>query len=372
MNCRHRWLLGLMIVLTLCIEARSQEPPPVFEKTGELTDKDSRDTVNPQTYAKVHEVKLQADRIYRIDLTSKDFDTVLRLENAAGGKIAVDDDGAGDSNSRLILGVTKDGVYRLVVTTAAPNETGRYRLVVKDPTKNDLFTMRVNQFQRLDNEARTKLLEDALAHFEERGKKLTGEDGNLAFELAFVLESSRMRGVGDWCLKISRAMAAGEGERLQGLSKMIEGVSRRLRLAGNPLAITGTTLDGKKIDWASYRGKVVLVDFWATWCGPCIKEMPNLKRLYEGYKGKGFEIVGVSIDHDDEAPARFMAKRELPWVCIYEKGIRHQPLADYYGVMSIPLAILVGRDGKVISTSAQGPELERLLEELLGPIPEKK
>jgi thiol-disulfide isomerase/thioredoxin len=365
------WLIAFACWNVFASVTYAQEKPH-FDKSGELTEKDPRDPANPRSHFKMHEVKLQGERVYRIDLMSKDFDTLLRLEDANGGKIASDDDGAGDSNSRLILAVPRDGVYRLIVSSSAPSETGKYTLVVKDPSKNDLFAMRARQFQRLDNAGRVKLLEDAVAHFEERGKTLTSEDGDLAFELTFALEGSGMRGVGDWCLKMSRALAAGDSERIRGLSKMIEGVSRRLRLAGNPLALSGTLLDGKKLDWASYKGKVVLVDFWATWCGPCVKEMPNLKRLYEGYKGKGFDIVGVSIDHDGELPARFMAKGEYPWACIFEKGMRHQPLADYYGVMSIPLAILVGRDGKVIATDARGPELERLLEQQLGPIPEKK
>lgn len=338
---------------------------PYFEKSDELTNKDPRDTKITKSYAKVHEVQLKGDQLYRIDLMSKDFDALLRLEDADGGKIAIDDDSGDKTDSRLIVSVPRDGVYKLVVMSALPLETGKYTLIVRDPTKIDLFASKTQSFARLDNDAKTKLLEDVIAHLEERGKKISNEDGNLVFSLVFAMQNSKMRGVGDWCQKISKALAVGESARIQGLSKMAEGVSRRLRLVGNPIALKGTTLEGKEFDWSAYKGKVVLVDFWATWCGPCVAEMPKLKQLYEENKEKGFEIVGISLDDDGKAPTRFMEKKGLTWTCLHEKGVRNQPLADYYGVMAIPLAILVGADGNVISTTARGPELERLLEKHL-------
>lgn len=352
--------------LTLVAGSSLAQPPAVhLDRSGQLTTQSPRDPANAKAFADIVEVPLQADRVYRIDLLSNDFETMLRLETKTGMPIAVDE-GSGAGGSRLILAVPRNDAYRLVATSPVPNAVGKYRLIVKDPTVNDLFILRSRRFPRMDNDARVKLLDDVLAHLDARGKTITNEDADLVFELVYMLENSRMRGVGDWCLKFSRALAVSDAERMKGLSKMVEGVSRRLRLVGNPMALTGTTLDGKKFDWNAYRGKVVLVDFWATWCGPCVAEMPTLKKLHAAYKDKGFDIVGVSLDHDDDAPADFFKRREIPWSCIFEKGARHQPLADYYGVSAIPLAILVDRQGRVISTDARGPELERLLEEHLG------
>jgi thiol-disulfide isomerase/thioredoxin len=150
----------------------------------------------------------------------------------------------------------------------------------------------------------------------------------------------------------------------------LEGTFRRLDLPGNQLELEGTLINGTKLDWASYRGKVVLVDFWASWCEPCRMEIPNIKRNLEAYKSKGFEVIGVCID-DDRAPAEaYIKEAGVSWPSLLgakagETGFDH-PVARKYGVTGIPLAILVDRDGKVVSLLARGPLLEIQLRELLG------
>jgi thiol-disulfide isomerase/thioredoxin len=147
----------------------------------------------------------------------------------------------------------------------------------------------------------------------------------------------------------------------------MEGSARRLELPGNAMEINGTEIDGSKFDWAKYRGKVVLVDFWATWCGPCIGELPNVRRNYDLYHDKGFDVVGISLDSDRQKLEEFVVKEELPWASIYEGGGWDTPMAVYYGINSIPRAILVDKQGKVVSMEARGPVLDKLLVELLGP-----
>jgi thiol-disulfide isomerase/thioredoxin len=147
----------------------------------------------------------------------------------------------------------------------------------------------------------------------------------------------------------------------------IEGVARRLNLLGNSMEIDGSLLDGSTFDWASYQGKVVLVDFWATWCGPCVRELPNVLTNYERYHDKGFDVVGISLDRDSATVKKFVADREIPWVTLYhEGGSGSNPTADYYGILSIPTVILVDQQGKVVSLHARGPELGKQLEKLLG------
>lgn len=156
-------------------------------------------------------------------------------------------------------------------------------------------------------------------------------------------------------------LAKSENEAAASLGKMWEGSLRMLDLPGNTMEIAGTTMAGKKFDWASYRGKVVLVDFWATWCGPCVAETPNIKKAYEKYHEKGFDVVGISLDDDREALETYLAEKKIPWTTLHDESGENET-AKLYGVNAIPCMILVGRDGKVLSTSARGEELTALLE----------
>ncbi len=134
-------------------------------------------------------------------------------------------------------------------------------------------------------------------------------------------------------------------------------------LVGQTLELTGTTLDGAAFDWSTYRGKVVLVDFWATWCGPCIAELPNVKAAYEKYHARGFDVVGISLDQDAETLRTFVEKQQIPWTNLFDEG---HPMAKKYNIRAIPTALLVDKDGKVITHRTRGAALEQELAKLLG------
>jgi len=163
---------------------------------------------------------------------------------------------------------------------------------------------------------------------------------------------------------------ASSNKDVQGLVPMLEGISRRLNLLGQKIDIKGTLLDGTPLDWAAYRGKVVLVDFWATWCGPCRAEVPNVLKMYAAYHDKGFDVLGISLDSRPEQAAAYLKQMNIPWVTLFSKNEQErgwqQPMAVYYGVTGIPRAILVDRDGTVVHMNARGENLERELRRMLG------
>lgn len=148
-------------------------------------------------------------------------------------------------------------------------------------------------------------------------------------------------------------------------------------LVGKELEIDGLTVDGVPFDWKSYRGKVVLIDFWATWCGPCRAELPNVKDAYEKYHSKGFDVVGISLDNEKDDLQQFINEQQLPWVNLFDDASKgwENPLAKKYNIRAIPATFLVGKDGKVVASNVRGPALAQALEQLLGEnaeAPEKK
>ncbi len=142
--------------------------------------------------------------------------------------------------------------------------------------------------------------------------------------------------------------------------------SKNLVIGGEAPDFVQNTPEGKQLNLHSLRGKVLLIDFWASWCGPCRRENPNVVKLYQQYKDKGFDILGVSLDQNKQSWIDAIAKDGLPWNHISDLAGWQNAAAQMYGVTSIPHTILLDKNGKILARNLRGQQLDNKLKELFG------
>ncbi|MDD3625971.1 MAG: TlpA disulfide reductase family protein [bacterium] len=147
----------------------------------------------------------------------------------------------------------------------------------------------------------------------------------------------------------------------------LEGLKRGLALRiGEPIIeYTAKDTEGKDFSFNEYKGKVLLLDFWASWCGPCVGEMPNVIGVYEKYHSQGFEIVGVSLDSKLESMNKFIAENKMPWRQIADGKGWDAAFAKYYNIRSIPATFLIDKKGIIRYMNLRREDLGTAVEELL-------
>jgi Leucine-rich repeat (LRR) protein len=149
--------------------------------------------------------------------------------------------------------------------------------------------------------------------------------------------------------------------------KQVRVTSKSHPLLGKPLGeLKFTSTKGEQIDISQYKGKVVLVDFWAVWCSPCIRELPNVLNTYSKYHDDGFEIIGINLDRSRERLEKFIEENNMPWPQYFDGKGWDNEISTGFGIRSIPSTFLVDGQGIVRYVNLQGSALEQAVADILG------
>jgi thiol-disulfide isomerase/thioredoxin len=159
----------------------------------------------------------------------------------------------------------------------------------------------------------------------------------------------------------------------EGIVASLDAQQRRLSIRGREVKLQGLVdLEGKPLDWTAYRGKVVLLDFWATWCTPCLREIPNIRKVYEDQHSQGFEVIGINMDDDLNPVRQYLASNPLPWKTMSSAdpsalGFKSE-IAQELGITAIPFLVLIDTQGKVAGIHVRGDRLGPSVATMLNPL----
>jgi len=159
-----------------------------------------------------------------------------------------------------------------------------------------------------------------------------------------------------------------DGPAPERVKVIARGYLHRLETVGKPLKMQFTALDGREVNVADMNGKVVLIEFWATWCAPCIAGLPRLKAMYDRFHTQGFEVIGISLDEDKTKLKKFVDARRISWPQYYDDGGKRNRFVLEFGIRGIPTVWLVDKQGNLRVMDAKGwnelaGKLVKLLEE---------
>jgi len=239
---------------------------------------------------------------------------------------------------------------------------------LKDPSLSDdeRIGLRVEQIQRILSSANENTVTNALGKVETAMRALQSEFPDRA-DLAGMTASLADIWFRHGNFQKSRALAEEvlKSKAEQDAKETVSMLLKQLSHEGKPVDLKFSALDGREVDLKKLRGKVVLIDFWATWCAPCMRELPNVKAVYQKFHDKGFEIVGLSYDEEKQALQQVVSTESIPWPQGFDEANGGKKFAEEFGVTSLPTMWLLDKNG--VLRDLQGVnDLEKKVEKFLA------
>ncbi|NBV25177.1 MAG: TlpA family protein disulfide reductase [Proteobacteria bacterium] len=242
--------------------------------------------------------------------------------------------------------------------------------ILADPklTDEDKFRLRMRTVDRRAGLKQSEGMAVMLAEFEKGARALQKEfpERKEVFEMLYAVA---MRSDGPKAAAIAKEIAASSADPQ--VKEAAAALLKKSERIGKPIKLEFTAVDGRKVDLAKLKGKVVLIDFWATWCGPCVAELPNVKAAYAKLNPKGFEVIGISLDDDKAALLALVKHKQLPWPQFFESEKDENRYAKQFDISAIPAMWLVDKQGNLVDTNARDG-LEKKVEQLLEEKPAAK
>jgi thiol-disulfide isomerase/thioredoxin len=257
----------------------------------------------------------------------------------------------------------------LALSMGATNQQSRFeseeKVLLADSTlsEDDRFTIRQNDIERAAQSKESQGDAATLAELEKGIRVLQKEFPKrpeifgMLMEVAYNSEGDKARGL---IQEITNSSAASDETKQSALSQLW-----KLDAVGKPVDIQFTSTDGRAVDLAKMKGKVVLIDFWATWCMPCVEEIPHVKEAYDKFHSKGLEIVGINLDRDKESLTEFVSGHQLEWPQYFDGQEWQTKFATQYRVDAFPAMWLLDKKGNLRDIQA-GTDLNGKVEKLLA------